>query len=180
MTQPDVSTRDGGGLTSKVGPLPVWGWVALAAAGGIAVLLWLQNRRTAAAAAGAGTNATTQVQGADAAQVANIQNQLSTVLSQIRDVQAMPLTPGPAGPAGATGGIGPPGTPASPAPAPTNGWLHPGTTYVVTSKDNATHDSPGTIARFFGRTRQEIVDANPGQTYNPGNRINIPPVYRNT
>ena len=94
MTQPETQPRDSGslGLTQKMGPLPVWGWIALAAAGGIGVLVWLQHRKSAAADT-TGTNSTVAVQGADAATVANLQDQLGVVLSQIRDLQGGPSTP---------------------------------------------------------------------------------------
>lgn len=91
------SGRSGGGLTSKVGPLPVWGWVALAAAGGIAVLLWLQSRKKAAAPGDTSTAATGSVS-PSTADVANLQDQLATVVSQIRDLQGGNSQPAPGTP----------------------------------------------------------------------------------
>jgi hypothetical protein len=95
MTDPTPSTKEssGGGLTSKIGPLPMWGWVAIAAAGGIAALLWMQHRKPAAQP----TN-TTEVQGPDSATVANLQDQLGTVLGQIRDLQGGSSKPAPGAP----------------------------------------------------------------------------------
>lgn len=87
VTQPSEDTASrGGGLTQKVGPLPAWGWIAIAAAGGVGLLLWLQSRKASAAAASQ-QQPSVDVQGADAATVANLQDQLATVVSQIRDLQ---------------------------------------------------------------------------------------------
>jgi cytoskeletal protein RodZ len=97
MTQPDTRPQSSGlDLSAKMGPLPVWGWIALAAAGGVGVLLWLQSRKNAAAAGTTGT--TTEVQGADAATVANLQDQLATVEAQIRDTQGSGSTAQPTAP----------------------------------------------------------------------------------
>lgn len=88
MTQPPETTQrpeggTGGGLTSKLGPLPVWGWVAIAAAGGVVLLLWLQSRKNAAAAATPAPN----VIGPDTAEVQNLQDQFGVISSQIRNLQ---------------------------------------------------------------------------------------------
>jgi hypothetical protein len=84
MTQPDSSTRDSGGigLTNKLGPLPVWGWIALAAAGGIAAIVWLRSRKPQDQQGN-----TTEVQGPDSATVQNLQDEMQVVISQIRDLQ---------------------------------------------------------------------------------------------
>lgn len=188
MTQPpDTQSRSGGGLTQKVGPLPTWGWIALAAAGGIGVLLWMQNRRKNAAAV-AGTAPAVDVQGADAATVANLQDQLATVMSQIRDTQAIPLTPGPTGPAGSAGPVGPPGA-IGPPGTPVN--VNPVQIQPVPSRTTITSgESVAPMLAFFGMTQQQFESLNPGiqQTYYhkpgtnalafslPGPRIvNVPP-----
>ncbi len=99
------TTKDSGGtgLNAKLFGLPTWGWVALAGAGGVALLLWLQNRKNAAPA----PVQTMDTSNAGDSQIQDLQAELATVESQIRDVQGMPSTPGPAGP---TGPAGPPGT----------------------------------------------------------------------
>lgn len=38
----------GGGLSKKIAGLPTWGWIAIAAAGGIGLYVWLQSRKSAA------------------------------------------------------------------------------------------------------------------------------------
>lgn len=176
MTQPPEPRRassegtPSGGLTSKIGPLPVWGWVALAAVGGVVVLLWLRSRNSAAA------GSTTSTVSPDTATVANLQDQLATVTSQIRDLQgAGSVATNPAtGP-----GTGPyngirPIHPVGAGGAPGGYHVDPGTQYIVKKGD-----SLSAIAAMFGRAEQEIVNANPGQTYAVGNTIVIPPVARN-
>lgn len=78
------STEDGGGgLSTKIGPLPTWAWLAITAAGGVVVLLWLQSRKNAASS----TTDTSGTVSPSTADVANLQDQLATVGSQIRDLQ---------------------------------------------------------------------------------------------
>lgn len=154
MTQPaETAPSQGGGLTSKLGPLPVWGWVALATAGGIGFILWRRSKANAAAATT--TTGTVNVQGPDSATVQNLQDQLAVVESQIRDTQAMPLTPGPAGPVGPAGGIGPPGTPGPATPVPSPAQATSRTTI-------SSGESVAPMLAFFGMTQQQFEQLNPG------------------
>lgn len=102
----------GSGLTAKLGPLPVWGWVAIFAVGGAVVMLWMNNRKAAATSSTDTTSSDTTAQSAD---ISDLQSQLATVEAQIRDTQGLPATPGPPGPQGAQG---PPGTTTTTPPPP--------------------------------------------------------------
>lgn len=91
MTQPPESPpreRGGSGLTAKVGPLPTWGWIALAAAGGIVAILWLRSR-----GANQPSTSDTSSVSPDSATIGNLQDQLAVIASQIRDVQGGTSTP---------------------------------------------------------------------------------------
>jgi LysM domain len=105
----------GSGLKSKVMGLPVWGWVAVAAAGGIVLLMWLQNRKskTAAPTDTSGTPAYADLSGLTT-------EQYESLLALLRDIQGNTSVPAPAGPPGPQGPPGTPGTPGPPGtPAPT-------------------------------------------------------------
>lgn len=88
MTQPPERPDTGSGLGEKIGPLPAWGWIALAAAGAVGVLLWLQRRNAASS-----STTTTPSVAPSTADVANLQDQLATVNSQIRNLQGANSTP---------------------------------------------------------------------------------------
>lgn len=90
MTQPpETSPRQGGsGLSAKIGPLPTWAWIGVAAVGGIVVILWLRSRSNTQQAATPGSDVSPST-----ADVANLQDQLATVESQIRNLQGGNSTP---------------------------------------------------------------------------------------
>jgi hypothetical protein len=68
----------------KTAGLPMWGWVALAAAGGIAALVWFQRPKAPAAA----TPPTLAVDTTDSSS-----DQNAALLAQIRDLQGATSTP---------------------------------------------------------------------------------------
>lgn len=78
---------DGGGgfLSRRTAGIPGWGWVALAVAGGVVALLWLQSRKTAAPAT------TPAPAGTDTTGIAD--DQYQQLLAQLRDLQGAPSTP---------------------------------------------------------------------------------------
>lgn len=80
---PDTSKGNGVGgfLSSKMMGLPTWAWVALAAAGGIVALVWMQNRKGSATPA---TTDTTRVPD-DQAMVST--EQYESLLALLRDLQ---------------------------------------------------------------------------------------------
>jgi len=91
MTQPPTLERrpqpEGEGLSKKVAGLPTWGWIGIAAAGGVILLLWLQSRKSQAAPSTQDSSVpSTDQTGA-----------IETLASQIRDLQgagSQPTTPG--------------------------------------------------------------------------------------
>jgi hypothetical protein len=95
---PDTSKGGTGDfLKSKMLGLPTWAWLALAAAGGIVALVWMQNRKGAAPAVD-----NTRVPD-DQAMVST--EQYESLLALLRDQQGVPSTatpaPAPALPVGA-------------------------------------------------------------------------------
>lgn len=97
MTQPETQPRQGGdGLSAKVGPLPAWGWIVLAAVGGIGLIVLLRSRNATQS-----TTAPSSVS-PDTATTANLQDQLAVVASQIRDLQGGNSTPPPNNPPSGT------------------------------------------------------------------------------
>ena len=89
MTQPPEAPprESGGGLSTKVGPLPGWAWIGIAAVAGIGVILWLRSRGSATSAAPGSTVSP------DTATVGNLQDQLATIAAQMRDLQGGSTTP---------------------------------------------------------------------------------------
>lgn len=109
MGSPNVDSG-GGGLQAKYAGLPLWGWIGLAAAGGIGVAMWMRSRKPAAV-----TTAPAQQTTVDAAGLST--DQYESLLALLRDVQgsaSRPMTPGPPGPGGPPGGPGPGGPPGPP------------------------------------------------------------------
>lgn len=162
MTQPEETTR-GNAFTAKVGPLPAWGWIAIAAAGGIGVLLWLQNRRGKQQP----TN-TTDVQGVDSATLNNFEDALATIEAQIRDLQGAGSQPTPGG----GGGLTPGGPTPPPVTPPSNDQPPPshrpiGHTLVIDGKNLQE------LLNFYGMTAEQLWTLNPGlqgsvRWYTPG------------
>lgn len=99
---PSGAGASGNIFQRKIGPLPGWGWAALAAvaAGGY---LWWRNRKGADAAQAA---ASTDASAADQAVGDDVQGQLSTVQTELQDLQGEESTEGDTTPpnSGATGG----------------------------------------------------------------------------
>lgn len=97
MTEPMPPKRStppsggGGAMSEKLWGLPTWGWVAIAAAGGVVMLLWLQNRKKGDSA----PQQTLTTPSADSADVQDLQSQLATIEAQIRDLQGGGSTPAP-------------------------------------------------------------------------------------
>lgn len=109
LPPPGASSKvGGGGLNTKFFGLPAWGWVAIAAAGGIGVYVWLQSRKKADSTVESGNpdSINGPAQGGYQSDV----NQ--DLLAQIRDLQGSNSTP-------TDGGDDTPTTPAL-KPAPTN------------------------------------------------------------
>jgi len=80
----------GGGsnlLTRKIAGLPTWGWVGVSAAVGIVMLVWLQNRKKAAAPP-ATTDTTGNQSVVDSSGLAT--GQYESLLALLRDIQGQP------------------------------------------------------------------------------------------
>lgn len=91
---PAPAPAKGGGLSRKLGPLPVWAWVALAAGGGIVYFLW--KRKSAASATG--TDNTAADVSANTSDMLS-ESQYENILAAIHDLQGPasvpPATPNP-------------------------------------------------------------------------------------
>lgn len=74
------------GLSKKIGGLPTWGWIALAAAGGIGFFMWRQNR-----AASTASTATQDTSGTSAEGLPT--EQYESLLALLRDLQGHGSTP---------------------------------------------------------------------------------------
>jgi hypothetical protein len=79
----------GGGLSKKLWGLPTWGWIAIAAAGGVVAFMWLQSRKAPAAAS------TTDPNSDGSASSGAQSDEIQSLLAQIRDMQGAPSTPIP-------------------------------------------------------------------------------------
>lgn len=123
---PDVGGRNsgGGGFNQKMMGLPVWAWVALAAAGGIAFVVWRQSRNKAAADPAAAP--------ADQTAEGLSDYQFESLLAILRDIQGKNSTPIEGGdtpnsddPTTQLPGTGQQGAPhPAPGSAPGYGWHH--------------------------------------------------------
>lgn len=121
MSEQAPETGGGGfSFSKKYGPLPAWGWIALAAVG--AGVWWYVRSRKAAAAAAAPAASSTDTSSTDYA------GELSTIQSEVQQLQGAESTEtgsasqgsGTGTPVLAGGGSGPPPRrkpPASPPPA---------------------------------------------------------------
>jgi len=82
MTQPSTMERrpevGGEGFNRKVAGLPTWGWIGIAGAAAVVLLLWLQNRGSSQQQSTQDTTGTTSVDQTGA---------LETLTAQIRDLQ---------------------------------------------------------------------------------------------
>ena len=104
-SRPPSGGASGNIFQRKFGPLPGWGWAALAAVGA-AGYLWYRNRQGASAAQAAAStdqSAATQAVGDD------VQGQLSTIQTELQNLQGSEsqegeTTPANSGTSGASGG----------------------------------------------------------------------------
>lgn len=85
---PAGSRAPGAGFSRKIGPLPVWGWTALAAVGGVGVWWYLRHRKaTSSTASTATTTSTASSTSTDYA------GEISTLQAEIQQLQGEPSTP---------------------------------------------------------------------------------------
>src|SRR5436309_167365 len=90
----DPKPDGGGSLKQKVGGLPMWGWVGLAASAGIVVMVWRQR--------GKKTEPTPSQQQPIVEASGLATEQASSIYSLLRTLQGTPSTPLPAPPSGET------------------------------------------------------------------------------
>lgn len=113
---PDTKGKGAGSfLSSKMMGLPTWAWIALAAAGGVVALVWIQNRRGS-------TPPTTDTSRVPDDQAVVSTEQYESLLALLRDIQGAPSTPTTptTTPTTGTGGYNPP--PLNPALKKGVGW----------------------------------------------------------
>lgn len=149
-------------FTRKIGPLPMWAWVAII---GGAILAWsFWKNKTA------GSTTSTPATGTDASQVPQFVNQTYTTVS--------PPVAGPPGPPGPAGPPGPKGQP-SPVPVPPR---KPGAPAVRTERLRHKGNLEQ-IARRNGIDLEDLLEANPelkkyqgtGKQLPVGTVVRIPP-----
>jgi hypothetical protein len=132
MSEPTVATAapppkkaKGTGLTKKVGPLPIWGWAALAAVGAGAYI-WYRDRKAKSSSAGtASTTSTTSTAGID-------ESQLAAELAQLLNEEGQGGGASSSGTTGTTGSGGGTGTTTK-----TTSSTKTGTTSKTTAKTTA-------------------------------------------
>lgn len=159
---PSRQPETGGTFSRRVGGLPVWGWVAIAVAGGVVIFMWLQHKNNSSSGAASAQTATNMT-GADNGLATD---QYESLLALLRDVQgeASVHVPGPPGPAGAagtpgpTGPAGPSGTPGAPGPQGLPGITLPAIVPVDNSHWHTVTKWPSTDGSISGMT----------QHYHPG------------
>lgn len=98
-TAPPSSAGAGNAFTKKYGPLPGWGWAALAAVAAVGVW-WYRSHSGASAAQAAASQDTTAATGDD------IQGELATIQTEIQDLQGEESTEGGTGSGSGGGGGG--------------------------------------------------------------------------
>lgn len=81
----------GSGLTSKMAGIPMWGWAAIAAAGGIVIVMWWRSRKPSQSNANAAT-------AYDASGLST--EQYESLLALLRDIQGNTARPKKAKPPG--------------------------------------------------------------------------------
>ena len=171
-TAPEPARGKGGNVfTNRIGPLPMWAWVAVI--GGVIIAWSFYKNKTSAASTAADTT------GTSAADVPQFVNQTYTTVQApaVQDDQdtgpAGP--PGPPGPAGPPVKVFPPFRPPVPAPRP-----HPPVPHVPIF--NATYivrkgDTLNTVAKKFHVTREELAHANgygTGAGLRTGEHLKVP------
>jgi Fibronectin type III domain len=126
-TQPSGQTSSSP-FMRKLGPLPLWAWMGIGLAVGLAYYLWQKNK--SAAAATSSTTASTGTSGTtDESLVPQFVNQ-TYVQSSPPAAPAVPGPPGPTGATGATGATGPAGTTTTSAPTQASQYPAPSGTTV--------------------------------------------------
>lgn len=88
QSAPAPRPAGGTGFAKKVGPLPVWGWVGLAALGGLGYLWWRSHHKAAASTA---STATTTSTGATTS--TDYAGEISTLQAEIQQLQGATSTP---------------------------------------------------------------------------------------
>jgi hypothetical protein len=76
----------GTGFAKKIGPLPIWGWTAIAAAAGVGYVLWRRAHPKAAASSTSTSTSTTTESQTDYA------GEISTLQAEIQQLQGAPST----------------------------------------------------------------------------------------
>ena len=103
--RPAVAPSAGGNFFSKkYGPLPGWGWAALAAVGAVGYMYWRNRQNAAAAAAGGDTTGSAATDNSGAV-TDDITGQLSTIQTEIEALQGEESSEG-SSTGGSTSGTG--------------------------------------------------------------------------
>ena len=89
QSAPGGPKAPGTGFAKKIGPLPLWGWVTLAAAGGVGYLWW---RRHHAAASSTASTATTTPTSTDTGVNADAASVLQSEIEQLQGAQSVSAT----------------------------------------------------------------------------------------
>lgn len=139
----------GGGLNTKLGPLPYWGWLGLVAAGAVVGMVWWRSRKSATAT-DAQTGAAQQLTSGSTDGLQT--EQYESLLALLRDLQGQPSTadPGDPAPDPGTGGANDPG---NPRPIP-----HPGFSLNVTAGEHVTAFTDQLRARLGFDPQWELLE----------------------
>jgi nucleoid-associated protein YgaU len=177
-TEQSTTRTGGGGLTKKMGPLPMWGWMAVVL---VLVVLYAYYKKSKAASTTAPTSAAGGVNspgGVDSSLVPQFINQTYTDVTPpaapnvtVTQTDTGSSVPGPPGPAGPPGTPGKPGTPAPPDKEPTP----PKTTVYTVKKGDTLSAIAATYHVKGGYPALAKLNriANPNLIY-PGQKITIP------
>lgn len=102
MAETENSAGSGFSLSKKLYGIPTWGWLAIAAAGGVAALVWMQSRKKAATPATTANSGPTYADGIPT-------EQYESLLALLRDIQGQGSTSTTPPPSGGTGNLTAPG-----------------------------------------------------------------------
>jgi LysM repeat protein len=147
----------GSGLTKKMVGLPMWGWIALAAAGGVVALVWMQNHKSKTTDSSIQTPVDQNPEGLST-------DQYESLLALLRDIQGQPSTPLPTpspGPAGPPGPPGPSGQPPKPPRTPTPTKLQTVTVAEYTTKNPPWNSTLSGIAKHYNTSVSNLMRLNP-------------------
>ena len=161
-------------FTRKIGPLPMWAWVAII--GSVIVVYSLYKRKTAGA-----TTSTASPTGTDASQVPQFVNQ--TFTNPTAPVAGPPGPPGAPGPPGTPGGPGTPEPPPLVPPIKTPPFRHHPNPPVVRSERLRHKGNIMQIAKRNNIDVEDLLEANPelqkfkgtGRQLPVGTVVRIPP-----